>query len=41
MILKSIVAVSYYKGYKINILRRNQLNTSSIDDRYLITKELL
>jgi len=41
MSLKSVVSVSYYKGYKINILRTNQINTSSIDDRYLITKELL
>jgi len=41
MILKSIIKASYYKGYKINILRKSQINTSSIDDRYLITKELL
>lgn len=33
--------LSYYKGWKINILRVSSSNTSSLVDRYQITKELL
>jgi len=39
--LKSVIQVSYYKGWKINILRVGQTNITSIQDRYLITKELI
>jgi len=39
--LKSVIQVSYYKGWKLNILRVGQTNITSIEDRYLITKELL
>jgi hypothetical protein len=39
--LKTKPKISYYKGWKINILRVSQSNTSSIEDRYKITKELL
>jgi len=41
MTQKSTFSISYYKGFKINILRTSQTNTSLITDRYLITKELL
>lgn len=41
MILKSILKLSYYKGWKINILRIGQTSSQIITDRYLITKELL
>ena len=39
--LRSNPKISYYKGYKINILRVSNLNSSSITDRYKITKELI
>jgi hypothetical protein len=40
-LLKTKPKISYYKGWKINILRISSLSTSSIDDRYKITKTLL
>lgn len=39
--LISTLKMSYYKGMKINILRVNGTTTSSITDRYRITKEYL
>lgn len=39
--LKTKPKISYYKGWKINILRTNESTTSSITDRYKITKELI
>jgi len=39
--LKTKPKISYYKGWKINILRVSNTVTSSIIDRYKITKELL
>jgi hypothetical protein len=41
MILKGTLKLSYYKGMKYTILRVNQSESSLIDDRYKITKELL
>jgi len=39
--LKSKPKINYYKGWKINILRVSESNSSSIQDRYKITKFLL
>mgnify|MGYP005846586123 CR=1 FL=1 len=39
--LKSKPKISYYKGLKINILRVSSSTTSTLVDRYKITKELL
>jgi hypothetical protein len=39
--LRSKLKISYYKGIKINILRISSLDSSLINDRYKITKELL
>ena len=39
--LISILKISYYKGWKIHILRVGQSNGQLLKDRYLITKELL
>ena len=41
LILKSTLKITYYKGIKYNIIRINQSETSLIEDRYKITKELL
>jgi len=41
MTLKSPLNIKYYKGIKINILRIDNTNTSSISERYLITKNLI
>lgn len=41
LVLKTKPTISYYKGYKINILRISPTSTSNIVDRYKITKELL
>lgn len=40
-VLVSKPKISYYKGVKINILRVSSSNTSSLNDRYQITKQLL
>lgn len=39
--LKSKPKISYYKGWKINILRVSSSSSSSLQDRYKITKKLL
>lgn len=41
MTLKSPVKISYYKGWKFKILRIDSTLTSTLTDRYEITKELL
>jgi hypothetical protein len=41
MILQSTMRISYYKGWKFNVLRVGQTTTQLISDRYLITKELI
>jgi len=41
MTLKSPVKVSYYKGWKFNILRIDSSITSTLNNRYEITKELI
>jgi len=41
MTLKGTLKLTYYKGIKYTILRVNQSETSLIEDRYKITKELL
>jgi len=39
--MKTKPKISYYKGWKINILRNSASTTSALVDRYKITKELL
>ena len=39
--LKTYPKISYYRGWKINILRINESDYSSLTDRYQITKTLL
>ena len=39
--LRSSPKITYYKGWKINILRTSSISSSSLEDRYQITKELL
>ena len=39
--MKNFSNISYYKGMNINILRIDESNTSSISDRYEITRKLL
>jgi len=41
MTMKTKPKISYYKGWKIDLLRISSSNTSSITDRYKITKTLL
>jgi len=41
LLLKTKPKISYYKGWKINILRVSSSTTSAIEDRYKITKELI
>jgi len=41
MTLKGMLKISYYKGIKYTILRVNSSNTSTLEDRYKITKELI
>jgi len=41
IIYKSTIKISYYKGLKINILRVGQSDSTSLTNRYKITKELI